>query len=69
MEVSTYPQNGDIVVEVELVVTPVIKSSSHRVNCSPKIVVCGASSYCEKLSIRPIYGKILKFFMRGVTLA
>ena len=59
IEVSTYPQNGDIVVEVVLV-TPVIKSSSHIVNWSG-IVVFGASSYSERGGTRPKYGKILNF--------
>ena len=62
IHVSTYPQNGDIVLFVDvLVVTPMIKSSCHIVNCSAKIVVCGASSYCEFVSILPIYGKVVKF--------
>jgi len=64
IKVSTYPQNGDIVVHVaELAVIPVIKSPCHTVNCSTKIVICWASSYCDKVSIRPIrvYGKMSKF--------
>ena len=53
--VSTYPQNGDIVIVAVVIVTPVIKSSCHTVNCSAKIEVCGASSYSETVSIQPIY--------------
>jgi len=66
VEVSTYPQNGDIVVVDVIVVIPVIKSSSHLVNCSATFVVCRASSYCEIFSIQPIYGKILKFALCAV---
>ena len=60
IEVSTYPQNGDIVVVVVLVVTPVIKSSCHIVNCSARAIQCGASSYSESVRTHPIYGKALK---------
>ena len=58
IEVSTYPQNGDIIVVVVWVVIPVIKTSPHLVNCSAKIVVSGASSNCEIVSTHPKYGKI-----------
>jgi len=62
IDVSTYPQNGDIVFsEGILVVTPVIISSNHRVEWSARLVVCGSSSYWEKVRLYPIYGKVLKF--------
>jgi hypothetical protein len=36
-------------------------ASCHLVKSSAKSVMCGASSYCEKVSFLPIYGKIFKF--------
>jgi len=45
IEVSTYSQNGEMLVDVVVVETPVIIPSCHMVKCSAKLVVCGCSSY------------------------
>jgi len=35
----------------------------HSVNSSAKRVVCGASSYCEIVSIHPMFRKIFKYVL------
>ena len=61
IEVSTYPQNGNIVVTGILFEFPVIKSSCNIVNYSTNLVVSGPNSHSEIVIFHPKYGKKLKF--------
>jgi len=60
---GTHLQNGDVIVDGDRVVTPVIIASYHIVNSSARSMVCGASSDCEIARRHPIHRKILNNLM------